>query len=56
LKFKRILLKSSLWTVLSLFSLAMPAWGGGAYTVEQLFMLPFNELMAVSTDMVALPS
>ncbi len=55
LRSKRILLKASLWTAFSLFSLMIPAWGG-AYMVDQLFMLSLSELMAVSVDMVLPPN
>lgn len=38
----------------TMISVASPAWGGG-YTVEQLFMLPLEELLEVTIGTVIPP-
>ena len=47
-------LKPVQWLIFGLSLLATPAWGGG-YTVEQLFLMPLDELMAVTVEMVIPP-
>ncbi len=54
MKSRRILPKMVLLLLFSLVSLISPAWSGG-YTVEQLFLLPLDELMGVAVEMAILP-
>lgn len=43
-----------LLTFFSLVTMVTPAWGGG-YSVEQLFMLPLEQLLDVTIEMVIPP-